>query len=158
METVDLKTDHKLRFCRYAEMNSRFGNLASQKPKLEFILVCLFPVLLSLLLLCSCFSRPALMSYEEYDQVEMGISIATIQSEIGKPYAIHNKKDGGQEYEYIERIDTGNNIVAENHYFLIVQDGKVTGKYMKREKPPAYDLIYQDQPNYPAYPGTALPP
>jgi hypothetical protein len=111
-----------------------------------------------LLLLCSCFSRPALMTYDEFDHVELGTSIATIKSEIGEPYAIHNKKGGAQEYEYIERIDAGNNLAAENHYFLIVQDGKVTGKYMRRERPPAYDLIYEDQPNYPTYPGSALPP
>lgn len=118
----------------------------------------LFPMIFSLLFLCCCFSRPALMTYAEYDHVELGTSIATIKSEIGEPYAIHNKKNGAQEYEYIERIDTGNDLAAENHYFLIIQDGKVTGKYMKRERPPAYDLIYQDQPNYPAYPGSALPP
>ena len=116
-------------------------------------------ILYFLLILCSCFSRSSLMTYEEFDHVELGTSIATVQSEIGEPYAIHNKKGGAQEYEYIERIDTGTNVVAENHYFLIVQDGKVTGKYVKRERPPAYDLIYQDQPNYyPEYPGSALPP
>ncbi len=116
-------------------------------------------LLFSLLFLCSCFSRPALMTYAEFDDIELGTSIATLQSEIGEPYAIHDKKGGAQEYEYIERIDTGNNLAAENHYFLIVQDGKVTGKYMKRERPPAYDLIYQDQPNYyPEFPGSSLPP
>ena len=98
------------------------------------------------------------MTYAEYNDIENGASISSVKSEIGEPYAIHNKKDGTQEYEYIERIDTGNNLAAENHYFLIVKDGKVTGKYMKRERPPAYDLIYEDQPNYPAYPGSALPP
>jgi hypothetical protein len=92
------------------------------------------------------------MTYAEYDQVELGTSIATIKSEVGKPYAIYNRKDGSQEYEYIERIDTGNNLAAENHYYLIVQDGVVVGKYMSRERPPAYDLIYQDEPNYPSYP------
>ncbi len=106
------------------------------------------------LLFCSaCFSRPSLMTYSDYDKVEMGSSITKIETEIGKPYAVHTKKDGSQEYEYIERIDSGNNIVAENHYFLIIQDGKVIGKYMSREKPPAYDLIYQEEPNYPNNPG-----
>ncbi|MES2122377.1 MAG: hypothetical protein V4492_06325 [Chlamydiota bacterium] len=52
----------------------------------------------------------------------------------------------------IERIDNGNAIVAENHYFIIVQDNEVVGKYMTRETPPAYDLIYQEEPNYPGYP------
>jgi hypothetical protein len=109
-------------------------------------------ILCALLLLASCFSRPALMTYDEYDHVQLGTSIATIRSEVGEPYAIHNKEDGSQEYEYIERIGTGTNLAAENHYYLIVQDGKVIGKYMSRERPPAYDLIYQDEPNYPGYP------
>ena len=98
------------------------------------------------------------MTYSEFNDVELGTSITSIETQIGKPYAIHDKKGGGQEYEYIERIDIGNNVAAENHYFLIVQDGKVKGKYMKRERPPAYDLIYQDEPNYPAYPGSSLMP
>lgn len=106
----------------------------------------------ALLLLTSCFSRPALMTYSEYDNVQLGTSVAVIKSEVGEPYAIHRKEGGTLEYEYIERIDTGNNIAAENHYFLIVEEGKVVGKYVKRERPPAYDLIYQDEPNYPGYP------
>jgi hypothetical protein len=108
--------------------------------------------MIGLFSLASCFSRPALMTYADYDKVETGTSIATLQSEIGKPYAIHTKEGGIVEYEYIERIDTGNNIVAENHYFLIVEEGKVVGKYMNREKPPAYDLIYQEEPNYQGFP------
>jgi hypothetical protein len=100
----------------------------------------------------SCFSRPSLMTYADYDKVEMGTSIVQLQSEIGKPYTIHTKEGGIVEYEYIERINTGNNLVAENHYFLIVEEGKVVGKYMNREKPPAYDLIYQDEPNYQGFP------
>lgn len=109
-------------------------------------------LIIALFSLTACFSRPALMTYTDYDKVELGTSIAKLQSDIGKPYAIHSKEGGSEEYEYIERIDTGNNIVAENHYFLIVQDGKVVGKYMNRERPPAYDLIYQEEPNYPGYP------
>lgn len=102
--------------------------------------------------LAGCFSRPTMMTYSDYDRVELGTSVATIQSEMGEPYAIHKKKGGLQEYEYVERIDGGTGVMAENHYFLIVQDGKVTGKYMRREGPPAYDLIYQEEPNYPTFP------
>jgi len=112
----------------------------------------------SLSLLASCFSRPAYMTHANYDEIQSGTSISLVKSEVGEPYAVHNKKDGSQEYEYIERIDTGNNLAAENHYFIIVRDGKVVGKRMKRERPPAYDLIYQDQPNYPDYPGSSLTP
>lgn len=105
----------------------------------------------TLFLLTSCFSRSTFMSYSRYDEVEIGEPIEQVQAESGKPYAIHKKKDGTQEYEYIERINTGNQLVLENHYFLIVQDGKVVGKYVTRQQPPPYDLIYQEEPNYPSY-------
>lgn len=107
---------------------------------------------LSILLLClmGCFSRSSMMTYESFDKVQIGTSIASLKSEIGRPYAIHHK-DGSEEYEYVERINAGNSLIAENHYFLIVQNGKVIGKYMSRERPPAYDLIYQEEPNYPSY-------
>jgi len=108
--------------------------------------ICLSILLLSL---TSCFSRPALMTYAEYDTIQTGTPISQLQADIGKPYAIHHKEGGVDEYEYIERINSGNNLIAENHYFLIVKDGKVLGKYLHRERAPAYDLIYQDEPNYP---------
>lgn len=111
----------------------------------------LFPLLFIVVFcLAGCFSNSSMMTYDSYDQVKVGTSIADIREQLGRPYAIHHK-DGQEEYEYVERIGAGNNLVAENHYFLIVQNGKVVGKYMTREKPPAYDLIYQDEPNYPGY-------
>lgn len=100
------------------------------------------------IVLLGCFSRSAMMTYTEYDTIQTHTSISQLRIEIGKPYAIHHKNDGTEEYEYIERINSGNNLFAENHYFLIIKDGKVIGKYMTREKPPAYDLIYQEEPNY----------
>ncbi len=112
----------------------------------------LLPLLIVIIALSSCFSRPSLMTYSDYDKVQIGTTVGELQSEIGQPYAIHAKEAGTEEYEYVERIDSGNNLIAENHYFLIVKDGKVIGKYMKRERPPAYDLIYQEEPNYPGYP------
>ena len=111
----------------------------------------LFLFLIALFPLASCFSRPTVMTSGEYDKIQMGTSVSELRSEVGKPYAIHKKDHGVEEYEYIERIDTGNNLVAENHYFLVIKDGKVVGKYMNRERAPAYDLIYQEQPNYPGY-------
>lgn len=89
-----------------------------------------------------------MVTYAEFSQVQTGASVATIEQTLGSPYAIHEKKGGTTEYEYIERIDGGNGVVAENHYFFIIEEGKVVGKYVKREQAPAYDLIYQDEPNY----------
>lgn len=108
-------------------------------------------IFIGLIMLTSC-SRPALMTYSDYDKIQSGSSIADLKGEIGSPYAIHHKEGGVVEYEYIERIKSGNNYIAENRYYIIVEDGKVTGKYMKQEKPPAYDLIYQEEPNYQRFP------
>lgn len=91
-----------------------------------------------------------MMTYSAFDQVQVGTPIADLHSQVGQPYAIHHK-ESGDEYEYVERINVGNSRFAENRYFLIVQHGKVVGKYMSREQPPAYDLIYQEEPNYPGY-------
>ncbi len=108
--------------------------------------------LLILTSLMGCFSTPAMMTYSKYNDVQLGTSIEQLEAQMGTAYSVHKKKDGTTEYEYIERIDAGNTLVAENHYFLIVQDGKVVGKYMSRQSPPAYDLIYQSEPNYPDSP------
>ncbi|MES2122379.1 MAG: hypothetical protein V4492_06335 [Chlamydiota bacterium] len=117
--------------------------------KVNRVLALLF---LSLFALTSCFSQRTYMSHQTYDSIKTGSSVADLTNQVGKPYAMHAKEDGSVEYEYIERIDNGITIVAENHYFIIVQDNEVVGKYMTRETPPAYDLIYQEEPNYPGYP------
>jgi hypothetical protein len=106
--------------------------------------------LLVLFLLAGCFSNRTMMTYKTYDEVQMGTSLADVESQVGQPYSIHHK-ESGDEYEYVERINVGNSRFVENRYFLIIQNGKVVGKYMNRERPPAYDLIYQEEPNYPGY-------
>ncbi|MBS0620648.1 MAG: hypothetical protein JSS61_04220 [Verrucomicrobia bacterium] len=106
----------------------------------------------SLLLLSSCFSRSSYMSYDTYAHLDLGTSVSEMESQVGTPYAIHVKSDGSEEYEYIERIEVGNSLVSVNHYYILIREGKIAGKYVKREQPPAYDLIYQDEPNYPGYP------
>lgn len=111
-----------------------------------------------LLIAAGCFSNSRYMSYNTFEGIQLGTPIATVESEVGKPYSIHTNKDRAQEYEYIERLDREKYMQAENHYFLVVQDGAIVRKYMTTQWPPAYDLIYQDQPNYPGYPSSAVPP
>jgi hypothetical protein len=94
-----------------------------------------------------------MMTRESFDSITLGTSIEEVIEQSGEPYAIHSKGGGIEEYEYLERMVAQNNIlVAENHYFLKVSQGKVVAKRLKREKQPAYDLIYQEDPNYPQYP------
>jgi hypothetical protein len=112
----------------------------SQTSKLKFCI--------ALILMTGCFSRSTYLTRETYDNIQISTPMASLEDQVGKPYAIHKKCDGTQEYEYIERIDMGNHLVVENHYFIIVQNGQVVGKYMTQEKAPAYNLIYQEDPNY----------
>jgi hypothetical protein len=88
------------------------------------------------------------MTRESFDEIQLGESITEVKAKAGKPYAIHRKGADKEEYEYIERMDMGGEIIYENHYYLMVIDGKVVRKRVKQERPPAYDLIYEDDPNY----------
>lgn len=120
---------------------SKFNYIYRLKPVLCLGLTCFF--------ITGCFSRSAIMTYSVYDSVQTGMSVSNLMTEVGKPYAIHVREDGFEEYEYIERINTGSHLIAENHYYILIKDGAVVSKYMKQEGPPPYDLIYQEEPNYP---------
>ncbi|MCI0382632.1 MAG: hypothetical protein L0207_06250 [Chlamydiae bacterium] len=112
-------------------------------------LLCFFLCFFSLL---GCFSRTNAITKENYNSVTLQTSENELVAELGQPYAIHNLRGGGQEYEYIERFTMGEELVSENHYFFKIQNGRVVSKRMTREKRPAYDLLYQEDPNYPTYP------
>ncbi len=108
--------------------------------------------LIALFALSSCFSRSAIMTRMEFDNIQMGDKIEDIESVAGTPYNICSKGDNTFEYEYVERIEfTGKTDIYENHYILIVSDGVVTGKRYSTSKSPAYNLIYQDDPNATSY-------
>ncbi len=108
-------------------------------------------VLILLCFLSSCFSRTSAITSDTYSSIQLGTPIDSVYQEIGRPYAIHDKPNGVQEYEYIERIRNGRSLVSENHYFLIVENGKVVGKRMTEEKQRAFNLIYENDPNWDSY-------
>lgn len=103
------------------------------------------------LFLSACLSHTAMMDGEKFETVAIGTPVSTLEAQIGKPYKIHNKGNGRQEYEYVERISIDQCLVSENHYFIVVENGQIVSKYMTREKSPAYDLIYIEDPNHPCY-------
>jgi len=107
--------------------------------------------ILALLLLTACFSRYSAMTGNRFDDLQIGTPVATVESQFGKPYKVHSKSGNREEYEYIERINLGQCLMSENHYFLIIVNGQVVGKYMTREQSPPYDLIYIEDPNHPCY-------
>ncbi len=104
-----------------------------------------------LFLLCGCFSRSSLMTMETFEQVQIGSPIAEVVEKNGEPYSIDGVH-GSTEYKYVEKITSGNRLIYENHYTIFVQDGNVVGKTAVQERVPAFDLIYQDDPNHNQYP------
>lgn len=101
--------------------------------------------------LTGCFSRPSLMTREVFNDIQVGSDFASLQSKIGRPYAVNSLGEETEEYEYIERMDVETYLVIENHYFLTVTNGQVVGKRVSQERSPAYDLIYREDPNYDYY-------
>lgn len=103
------------------------------------------------LVLTSCFHRSEVMTQESFATVQVGAPVQNVVQNMGEPYSIH-EKNGVEEYTYIERVTAGNQLIYENHYVLFVQNGVVIGKTLKQEKVPAFDLIYQEDPNHNQYP------
>lgn len=104
------------------------------------------------LVLAACSSRSStMMTPEAFYTISLGTPVSQVVAENGKPYAIHPRGGGIEEYEYIEKVQADEELVRENHYFLKVSHGIVVSKRMTSEKSPAYDLIYQEDPNYPQY-------
>ena len=112
-----------------------------------------YGICLGLFLLTGCFSKSSLMTMESFDQVQVGTPITNVIEKNGEPYTIHSSH-GSSEYKYVEKITSGNRLLYENHYTLFVQDGTVVGKTAIQERPPAFDLIYQDDPNHSQYPSS----
>jgi hypothetical protein len=102
----------------------------------------LFP----LLLLLGC-GHPTMMTRQTFADVDIGEPILQVEEKVGKPFAIRKNSDGTQEYEYIERISLGTEVVEEYHYYLVINNGQVVSKRLNQDRPPAFDLIDDDDPN-----------
>lgn len=87
------------------------------------------------------------MTYESFEDIQVGTPIKSVQKNSGRPYSIHVKGPEKEEYEYIEKIDISSGITYENHYYLMVVDGVVISKRAERARPPSYDFLYSDDPN-----------
>lgn len=110
----------------------------------------MFIFTIAICFLCGCFTRGSLMTKQRFDDITIGMPVTEVTAKVGDPYAIRSKGNGVEEYEYIERTEM-RDVVSENHYFIIVSNGQVVGKMINRQRPPAYDLIYQEDPNYTNY-------
>ena len=104
-------------------------------------------LMISLVFLSSCFTRSQVISRGSFDDVQVGSPVADFEQKVGKPYRIRQMPNGTLDYEYIEKIFMGEEIIEENHYYVRVKNGRVIAKRMNQEIPPAYDLIYDADPN-----------
>jgi len=92
------------------------------------------------------------MTRLDFNEIMLGTNIQELLSCYGQPYAVTEPLCGGVQFEYIERISMNNNLVYENHFFLLLMDDVVVSKYFCEEDRPAYDELYDVDPNYPSYP------
>lgn len=97
--------------------------------------------------LCTC-SNTGVMTRPRFHALELGTSAQTVQEECGPPYSIRKLPDGSEEYRYIERISADSDLVEENSYYVTIKNGRVISKRYDQERPPAYDEIYNDDPNH----------
>lgn len=112
----------------------------------------IFLLFLSFLFFSGCAGRSAVITRQDYDSVLLGCSIYELIGCLGEPYAIHCLRYGGEEYEYIERFSMNSQLAYETHYYIRVVNGQIVSKRICQEMLPAYDLLYQVDPNYPRYP------
>lgn len=103
-------------------------------------------------LLCGCFTRGSYITQERYNEVQIGQPIASVIKESGEPYSIRKKSSGEEEYTYVESVNVGARLVYENHYIFVVKNGQIIEKRTKQEQEPAYEMIYQDDPNHYQFP------
>lgn len=107
----------------------------------------------AVMLVAGCFSRPSLMSRDVYDSVEIGMPVADLELIAGQPREIRSKGSEIEEYEYIERIKVQaqpDHFAVENIYYIDVLRGQVVGKHMTIHRTPAYNILYDTQPNFAA--------
>lgn len=104
-------------------------------------------VIISVLAISSACGSSKVMTREDFYTIELGTPSQNVITNYGEPYSIRNRKDGTQEYLYIERLPVGEETAEQNNYIIVVKNGQVVSKLTKQELPPAYDEIYDDDPN-----------
>ena len=95
---------------------------------------------LVLMMICiGCNTTYKMMTRNGYANINIGMPVKTLESHFGKPYKIYIKKDGNEVYEYIERFNIGSEVIEQYHYYIIIENKKVVGKYMKLSTPSLFD-------------------
>ena len=72
------------------------------------------------------------MTGQAFEKITIGAPVSDLENQVGAPYRILSKGDGEQ-YIYLERIQTGPSGYAQNTYILTVKNGVVINKESKEE-------------------------
>lgn len=107
-------------------------------------------LIVGLFFLVGCATSGDIMTRDRYAEVQLGMDAKDLEKQFGKPYKIVSRGDGTETYEYIEKITMGTQVIEQRRYYIVIEDGKVIGKYMKLSNPPPFEAIYSDDP-YPNY-------
>jgi hypothetical protein len=103
-------------------------------------------IIIVLLAVSVVFGSPV-MTRPGFYAIEIGTPVDAVIRAHGEPYSIKTNQNGSKDYLYIERIPAGEETVEENRYILVIKNGQVISKRYNQELPPAYDEIYDDDPN-----------
>lgn len=88
------------------------------------------------------------MNRDQYDNLQIGMSVQEVIERSGNPVETRVLSNGNIEYIYVEKIFMGSQIQAENHYIIVISGDKVVSKRTESRQPPAFDAIYQNDPNF----------
>lgn len=110
-------------------------------------------LLSSLFFLFTSCSHQKMATDDHFYDIPMGAKVEELQKEMGPPYAIHQINDEEMEYEYIEKISTGQTevapIIETRHYFFRIKKGRVEGKRVESEdRSPFMRNSYDMQTSY----------
>lgn len=86
----------------------------------------------------ACASGGSVTTLDTFYDVPVGATEEEVLTQLGKPIATYRCEDGVIEYEYVERIKAGSRNLTERKYYLLIKNGKVVSKGLKRTSPPAY--------------------
>jgi outer membrane protein assembly factor BamE (lipoprotein component of BamABCDE complex) len=92
--------------------------------------------IVSFLFFTACASGGSLMTSDAFHDIPIGATKQEVIKNNGRPVVIHEKEDGTEELDYVERLRIGARTVLETHYILTIKEGKVTSKRIENSTPP----------------------
>lgn len=93
-----------------------------------------------MLFFASCMAGHKVMTEQDFEMVDIGISKKELVQKAGKPYQIYKLGKNIYEYEYIERIHIEERTIEQVHYFFLIKNDRVVSKRVKYDKRPPLEF------------------